>query len=70
MAKVAVLGAGYVGLTTGACLAHIGHEVACAEIDPVKVDKSKGMNITIVTSAKSDDHARFLLRELGMPFNK
>jgi len=40
------------------------------EIDPGKVDKAKGMNITIVTTAKSDDEARFLLRELGMPFNK
>ena len=40
------------------------------EIDPVKVDKSKGMNITIVTNAKDDEQARFLLRELGMPFSK
>ena len=40
------------------------------EIDPGKVDKSKGMNITIVTTAKTDDQARFLLRELGMPFGK
>ncbi len=40
------------------------------EIDPVKVDKAKGMNITIVTSAKSDEQARTLLRELGMPFGK
>ena len=40
------------------------------EIDPVKVDKSKGMNITIVTSAKNDEQARVLLRELGMPFGK
>jgi large subunit ribosomal protein L5 len=40
------------------------------EIDYSKVDKSKGMNITIVTSAKNDDQARFLLRELGMPFGK
>jgi len=38
------------------------------EIDVAKVDKSKGMNITIVTSAKNDEQARFLLRELGMPF--
>jgi len=38
------------------------------EIDPVKVDKSKGMNITIVTTAENDEQARFLLRELGMPF--
>ena len=38
------------------------------EIDVAKVDKSKGMNITIVTTAKNDEQARFLLRELGMPF--
>jgi len=38
------------------------------EIDITKVDKSKGMNITIVTTAKNDEQARFLLRELGMPF--
>jgi large subunit ribosomal protein L5 len=40
------------------------------EIDAGKVDKSKGMNITIVTSAPNDEQARFLLRELGMPFGK
>jgi large subunit ribosomal protein L5 len=40
------------------------------EIDAGKVDKSKGMNITIVTTAKTDEQARFLLRELGMPFGK
>ncbi|MFN2443890.1 MAG: 50S ribosomal protein L5 [Thermoanaerobaculia bacterium] len=40
------------------------------EIDYSKVDKSKGMNITIVTSARTDEHARGLLRELGMPFVK
>jgi large subunit ribosomal protein L5 len=40
------------------------------EIDPGKVDKSKGMNITIVTNAETDDLARALLRELGMPFMK
>ena len=38
------------------------------EIDIAKVDKSKGMNITIVTTAKNDEQARFLLKELGMPF--
>ena len=40
------------------------------EIDAGKVDKSKGMNITIVTTAKNDEQARVLLRELGMPFGK
>jgi large subunit ribosomal protein L5 len=40
------------------------------EIDAGKVDKVKGMNITIVTTAKTDEQARVLLRELGMPFGK
>jgi large subunit ribosomal protein L5 len=38
------------------------------EIDYAKVDKLKGMNVTIVTTARSDDEARSLLRHLGMPF--
>jgi large subunit ribosomal protein L5 len=40
------------------------------EVDLAKVDKAKGMNITIVTTAKNDEQARFLLRELGMPFGR
>ncbi len=38
------------------------------EIDYAKVDKLKGMNVTIVTTAKNDDQARALLRGMGMPF--
>ena len=38
------------------------------EIDVNKVDKVKGMNITIVTTAGNDERARYLLQELGMPF--
>jgi len=40
------------------------------EIDFNKVDKTRGMNITIVTTAKSDDQARSLLKSLGMPFRQ
>lgn len=40
------------------------------EIDYDKVDKIKGMNVTIVTTAKTDEEARFLLREMGMPFSR
>ena len=40
------------------------------EIDYSKVDKLKGMNITIVTSAKDDNSARALLRQFGMPFRQ
>jgi large subunit ribosomal protein L5 len=38
------------------------------EIDYSRVDKAKGMNVTIVTTAGSDDQARVLLKHLGMPF--
>src|SRR6202161_4513678 len=38
------------------------------EIDYSKVDKQKGMNVTIVTTAKNDDQARSLLKAMGMPF--
>lgn len=40
------------------------------EIDYDKIDKVKGLNISIVTTAKTDEEARFLLSELGMPFRK
>ena len=38
------------------------------EIDYTKVDKTRGMNITLVTDAKNDEEARSLLRHLGVPF--
>ena len=40
------------------------------EIDFAKADKARGMNITIVTTARTDDEAYELLRILGMPFAK
>ncbi|MGZ8764443.1 MAG: UDP-glucose dehydrogenase family protein [Acidimicrobiia bacterium] len=39
MSRVAIIGAGYVGLTTGACLAHLGHAVVCADIDEERVNR-------------------------------
>ncbi|MEO7370174.1 MAG: UDP-glucose/GDP-mannose dehydrogenase family protein, partial [Ilumatobacteraceae bacterium] len=48
MTKIAVIGTGYVGLTTGACFAHMGHEVVCADIDPVKVESLRNGVIPIV----------------------
>ena len=38
MTKIAVIGTGYVGLTTGACFAHMGHHVVCADVDAAKVE--------------------------------
>jgi len=40
------------------------------EIEYDKIDKLRGMEVTIVTTAKSDDHARLMLSMLGMPFKK
>jgi UDPglucose 6-dehydrogenase len=40
--KIAVIGAGYVGLTTAACLAQIGHDVFCSESDAEKLRKLQG----------------------------
>jgi len=41
-----------------------------AEIDYMKVDKARGMNISVVTSAKTDEEARKLLQFIGMPFRQ
>ena len=46
----------------------IKEQIIFPEIDYDKIDKIKGMNITIVTSASTDEEAKFLLRRLGMPF--
>lgn len=40
------------------------------EIEYDKIDKLRGMEITIVTTAKNDEHSRAMLRFLGMPFRK
>ncbi len=40
------------------------------EIEYDKIDKLRGMEVTIVTTAKNDDQARVLLQMLGMPFSK
>jgi large subunit ribosomal protein L5 len=40
------------------------------EIDYAKVDKMRGMNVTMVTTARSDDEARSLLLHFGLPFRK
>lgn len=41
MKKITVIGTGYVGLVTGACLADIGHQVICVDIDKEKIEKLK-----------------------------
>jgi UDPglucose 6-dehydrogenase len=46
--KVAVIGAGYVGLTTAACFAHLGHDVQCADIDSERVARLKKGEVPIL----------------------
>lgn len=48
----------------------VREQIIFPEINYDSVDKIKGLNISVVTTAKTDDHARALLRELGMPFRK
>lgn len=48
MTRIAIIGTGYVGLTTGACFAHLGHEVVCGDIDGAKVERLSRGEIPIV----------------------
>lgn len=48
----------------------IKEQIIFPEIDYDKIEKIHGMNITIVTTAQSDEEGRALLRHLGMPFRK
>ena len=48
----------------------ITEQLIFPEIDFNKVDKTRGMNISIVTTAKNDEQSRALLKALGMPFRQ
>jgi large subunit ribosomal protein L5 len=48
----------------------IREQLIFPEIDFNKVDKTRGMNISIVTTARNDEQARALLKALGMPFRQ
>ena len=46
--NVSVMGAGYVGLTTAACLADLGHDVTCADIDADRVARLRKGEVPIL----------------------
>lgn len=52
--QVCVVGTGYVGLTTGACLAHLGHDVVCADVDADKVERLQRGEIPILEDGLED----------------
>jgi large subunit ribosomal protein L5 len=52
----------------GNCTVGIKEHIIFPEIDYDKIDKMKGLNVSIVTSAKTDAEGLFLLKNLGMPF--
>ena len=48
----------------------IREQIVFAEIDYDKIEKIKGLNVSIVTSANNDEEGRALLRHMGMPFRR
>ncbi|MDA0712427.1 MAG: 50S ribosomal protein L5 [bacterium] len=55
---------------TGNCSIGIKEQIIFPEIDYDKVDKTRGINISIQTSALNDEHGKALLKHLGVPFRK
>ncbi|HVW41595.1 MAG TPA: UDP-glucose/GDP-mannose dehydrogenase family protein [Amycolatopsis sp.] len=47
-ARIVVIGTGYVGLTTGACLAGLGHQVTCVDVDEIKVARLAAGQVDIL----------------------
>ncbi len=62
MTRLAIIGTGYVGLTTGACFAHLGHDVVCADIDAGKVERLNRGEVPIVEHRLDDLVAEGLRR--------
>ncbi|HJP25371.1 MAG TPA: NAD(P)-binding domain-containing protein, partial [Acidimicrobiales bacterium] len=48
MTSIAIIGTGYVGLTSGACFARLGHDVACVDVDADKVARLSAGDVPIV----------------------
>lgn len=59
-ARIVVVGTGYVGLTTGACLASLGHTVTCVDVDTVKVARLSAGRVDILEPGLAELVARGL----------
>jgi UDPglucose 6-dehydrogenase len=54
MSRIAVIGTGYVGLTTGACFSHLGHSVVCADLVPEKIERLSRGDVPILEAGLDD----------------
>jgi UDPglucose 6-dehydrogenase len=54
LSRVGVVGAGYVGLTTAACLAHLGHDVVCGDVDVEKVARLSRGDVPILENGLAE----------------
>ena len=54
MSEIAIVGTGYVGLSTGACFSHLGHSVTCLDIDAEKVSSLQAGIVPIVESGLTE----------------
>ncbi|MHB8671413.1 MAG: UDP-glucose dehydrogenase family protein [Acidimicrobiales bacterium] len=54
MSRIAIIGTGYVGLTTGACFAHLGHQVICADVVADKVARLSRGEVPILEAGLDD----------------
>ena len=48
MAMLSVIGAGYLGVTHAACMADLGHQVVCVEIDAARVARLSGWRVAVL----------------------
>ena len=69
MASLAIIGTGYVGLTTGACFAHLGHEVVCADVDAEKVARLRDpeLRARILSEAPESEQPLALAMRMEIP---
>ena len=65
---IAVVGAGYVGLTTAACFAHLGHDVVCADIDEERVARLNKGEVPILEQGLARARQRRARRRSGSRF--
>tara|TARA_B110000090_G_C13135329_1_gene351672 strand:- start:119 stop:364 length:246 start_codon:yes stop_codon:yes gene_type:complete len=61
---ISIFGTGYVGLVSGACLAEVGHNVVCTDVDPVKIRKLKRMALRMRSKVIFDGRNLYLPKRM------